>query len=333
MPDYTPTIPFPTCSDLSFAAGVDGVLNITAPMTISSTVPDPPYPPLCHCMARTLACGADPSHNISAIYLSMRHICTTKPAYCRAVTSSGPEGFYPPYRFCNITERAGWAFNQNYLASNSTGAAACAAAGGLLQEPTPPRMAGPECDALLRQAGPSGTGVITFTPGASAGHPPAGGGGARVGSIVGGVLAAVAAVAVAAGLALWHRARRRGDERRQRALVHEMEEDRGAAEAKVGGGGGGGGGGGDGAAEARELDGTAQVEIGGNETYEMAGDSAPPLEMDGEAAAELFELEGEGSIRDGGGPDSIGGVGSPVSPLTVAGTPKSATTWAEGTLR
>jgi hypothetical protein len=140
-------------------------------------------------------------------------------------------------------------------------------------------------------------------------------------------------VAVAAGLALWHRARRRGDERRQRALVHEMEEDRGAAEAKVGGGGGGGGGGGDGAAEARELDGTAQVEIGGNETYEMAGDSAPPLEMDGEAAAELFELEGEGSIGDGGGPDSIGGVGSPVSPLTVAGTPKSATTWAEGTLR
>jgi hypothetical protein len=322
LSDYTSTNPFPKCTDIAFEAGRDGPINITEAFTINSTIPNPPYPPLCHCMARTLSCVANPTYNISTSYLAMRRACAANPAFCTGIESNGRTGFYSSYRFCNLTERAGWAVNQQYLAAGGSDPAACAAAGGVLQAPTPARLAGPDCETLLRQAGPAGTGTITFTPGLRAGGDPrggGGGGGTPVGSVVGGVLGAVAAVALAAGLALRHRARRK----RERRRLLEAEEAAGGgqggaaaggalpAEAKVGA---------EGDAAARELDGTEQVEIDGNETFEM-GDNGP-LELDS-AQDELFELEGEGSV---------GGVASgPVSPLTVAGTPKSATTWAEGT--
>jgi hypothetical protein len=308
MADYTPTIPFPTCSDMTFPAGRDGQFTITSAFTIASTLPNPPYPPLCHCMARTLSCIADPARNISANYVGMLSSCKADPAYCRAVTSDGRAGFYPSYRFCNMTERASWSLNQMYLASGGSDPAVCTAAGGALQSPTLARLAGLDCEALMRQAGPAGTGTITYTPGlprAGGAAPPPSGGGVHLGGVVGGVLAGVAAVALAAGLALWHRARRKAA--RPRA-AHEVE-DALPAEAKVGPGG-----------EA-ELDGTEQVEIGGSETYEMAAD-AEPLELDG-AGDQVYELEGEGSVS--------GVVSGPVSPLTAAGTPKSTNTWAEST--
>ena len=251
----------------------------------------------------------------------MRRLCTADPAFCRAVTSDGRAGFYPSYRFCNMTERAGWALNQQYLAAGGNDPSACAAAGGEAQDPTPARMAGPECEALLRQAGPAGTGTITFTPGARAG------GRRRPGAARASWAASSAACSPGSRPRRWRRGWRCGTARgargprggacarwRRRRAPRPAARRGGARppEAKAGPGGDAG---------ARELDGTEQVEIDGNETYEMAGDGEP-LELDG-TGDEVFELEGEGEVS--------GVASGPVSPLTVAGTPKSATTWGDGT--
>jgi hypothetical protein len=253
----------------------------------------------------------------------MTKACMSNSSLCQGINFDGKTGFYASYRFCNMTERASWAFDQVYTAANND-SAACTAAGGVLQQPTPARELGADCATLLRQAGPAGTGTITFTPspggggGGGAGQPR--GRGVSADAVVGAVIGSVAAVVAAAVLLLRHRARRK----------REREAEEGAAAAAGGGPDEAGEGGlkaaaagedkpGAGNVDLHELGGREQVEIDGNETFEMAGDNVT-LEMES-TQNEVFELEGSGSIS--------GAASGPVSPLTVAGTPKSATTWRE----
>src|SRR5215471_15133924 len=104
MDDYTASIPYPTCQNLTFTPGPDGVLNITKSFTVASTLPSPVYPPLCRCMAHTLTCVANPASNISANYLAMLRTCGQNGTFCQSIISDGETGFYPTYRFCNTTE-------------------------------------------------------------------------------------------------------------------------------------------------------------------------------------------------------------------------------------
>jgi hypothetical protein len=56
-----------------------------------------------------------------------------------------------------------WELQQHYLHNNND-STACSSAGGVIQQPSPLAGQPSDCQVLLRQAGPEGTGTITFTP-------------------------------------------------------------------------------------------------------------------------------------------------------------------------
>ena len=71
-------------------------------------------------------------------------------------------GRYDAYILCNNAEQLSWALQHQHIQSNND-SALCSSAGGMIQQPPPKESQPSDCQELLRQVGPNGTGKITFT--------------------------------------------------------------------------------------------------------------------------------------------------------------------------
>ena len=91
-------------------------------------------------------------------------ICNQTLQLCDGVADDEAQGIYGSFRTCRPLEKASWAKNQEYLAKRGNDAAQCSSLGGVITQPIPSASQASDCRVLLEQAGPAGTGTITFTP-------------------------------------------------------------------------------------------------------------------------------------------------------------------------
>jgi X8 domain len=130
---------------------------------INPVLPFTPNARVCSCMLQSIDCVVRPGLDEEMIRNSERDMCAKNQTWCSATRSNISEGLYPSYLFCNNTESLSWELQQQYL-HNGNDSAACSSAGGVIQHAIPTTSLPSDCREFLRQAGPDGTGTITFTP-------------------------------------------------------------------------------------------------------------------------------------------------------------------------
>jgi hypothetical protein len=164
LEDYTPSNTASPCQNFTIRSGLDTYPNqINGELKISAQLPAEPNPRLCSCMMQTLDCIANPSGTMEASFSSAQNICSQNNIACLGVNYNATEGQYGSFQRFNLTERASWTYQQNYIAHGND-SAECSSAGGVIRQATPLPSLANDCQVLLRQAGPDGTGTVTSTP-------------------------------------------------------------------------------------------------------------------------------------------------------------------------
>jgi hypothetical protein len=130
---------------------------------INTVLPFTPNARACSCMLQSIDCVIRPGLDEETIRNSERDMCAKNHILCSATRPNISEGLYPSYIFCNNTESLSWELQQQYLLNNND-STACSSAGGVIQQAIPMTSLASDCKEFLRQAGPDGTGTITFTP-------------------------------------------------------------------------------------------------------------------------------------------------------------------------
>jgi X8 domain len=136
--------------------------------TFATNLPTKPNRQLCSCMMKSLHCVAnytilqEPVKDLPTptdfVQSKRRKYCNENRDLCRAIEGDSVAGEYGSYIMCNATEKGSWVLNRLHSDQKGT---TCTSEGGLIQEPKP---LSPECKILLDQAGPNGTGVVTYIP-------------------------------------------------------------------------------------------------------------------------------------------------------------------------
>ena len=166
MNDYSPSVTPTPCKNFTFRDDVDMYPDRDTPLAeinIANTLPTKSNPRLCSCMMQTMNCITDPKSTTEEKMVTHRKLCNKNKSLCGGVSFNSTEGWYSSYLHCNITEKASWVYQQNYLA-NGNDSAACSAVGGIIQQATPSASLQNDCQVLLRQAGRDGRGTVTFDP-------------------------------------------------------------------------------------------------------------------------------------------------------------------------
>ena len=204
------------CEPFSYRDGYDVAKGAGAIM--SPVIPPKPNVKLCTCMMQSLSCVKNPTIPIETALSTRMKLCKQDKKWCVPHFGDTHKGVYHSYYMCNGTERVSWVLERFYLAYNRD-ATACVQGGGVLQQPTPPERMDGMCRTLLAQAGPDGTGNVTYNPyplGADASVPPAPErqGGLESAASKAAVGVAVGALAALAALLAWLCVRRRWRRRR-----------------------------------------------------------------------------------------------------------------------
>jgi hypothetical protein len=149
-----------------YSGGGTGLKEINIP--VATSLPPKPNPTLCSCMMSTLRCVdngeaaaivdiRDYGTNRTKVIKVFNQFCSQNEALCLGITSNGTTGQYGAFSACNETERASWILDRAYKAQNND-SQACGSAGGVLQ--VPEANLPNQCQFLLRQARPDGTGIV-----------------------------------------------------------------------------------------------------------------------------------------------------------------------------
>ena len=130
-----------------------------------NVLPPTPNTQLCGCMMQNLTCVAKSNLDNQTSTTQFSYVCDPNNGnYCEGINANATTGVYGAYSMCNATERLSWAFNQFYLnqtANNKQNTSPCDFKGAA-QKQSP--KANGNCQALVSQAGPAGTGTVTSSP-------------------------------------------------------------------------------------------------------------------------------------------------------------------------
>lgn len=217
-----PTTPLPSCHALTV---VNPQSSSGAPLTtrtIGFSNFTRPSPRLCACMMATLSCVPGSDVALTQGFQAVSHICNRPGGdeLCFGVRFNFISGEAGAYDSCTIEEKVAWTFDQ-YYQSKGRDPAACKSQGGILRDANQSEMQAPDCVTFLKQAGPQGRGVVTYTP-----EPVAPGGSNRLntGAKIGiGVGIAVFLVILASTMALFCIWARRRIKERQQSQPNEAE--------------------------------------------------------------------------------------------------------------
>lgn len=92
----------------------------------------------------------------------MQSACAQNASWCLGSESNANTGQYGAFSVCNSTERGSWILDQMYRANNKS-PAICTSAGGVLPTAVNTAKQPDDCKAMLKQAGPQGTGTVTYS--------------------------------------------------------------------------------------------------------------------------------------------------------------------------
>ena len=131
----------------------------------SSPLPPTPNAQLCGCMMQNLTCVAKANLDNTTSTTQFSYVCDPHNGnYCAGILANALTGAYGAYSMCNATERLSWAMNQFYLnqtANNKANTNPCDFNGAATKQSA---KANGNCQALVSQAGPAGTGTVTSSP-------------------------------------------------------------------------------------------------------------------------------------------------------------------------
>jgi hypothetical protein len=162
---YLPTNTAPsTCSKLVLRNVLDTSTNRSTDIEITPSMPVAPSRRLCTCMMEQARCVAKEKTNSEARSLLI-NFCNRKEMqlFCSGVRSNPMMAQLAAFHGCNSTEKVSWAFNK-FTESKNNDPAACNSINGTTQQPIGSASQDSGCEDLLRQAGPEGTGTITYIP-------------------------------------------------------------------------------------------------------------------------------------------------------------------------
>lgn len=275
MAEYTPTnLPPSSCRNLTVLRK-SGEDNQTTQLVVSANEAPEPNKRLCSCMLNSAGCLArrDNNPNATEFNLRIKGMCQQNELPCDGVGKNSTTGIYGSYSMCDHFQSGTWVLNQLYN-SQRNNASACSAYGGVTQQPTPLESQDSDCQILLRQAGPQGTGTVTYFPPIATKLRSSDSDkrgpltrASRIGIGVGVVMGAC--VAIAGIIAFCYRARRKA-----RIAAEKAELDGKASSIDP----------------PAQLDGDEVMELGGGETLEM-GSEGEVCELPGEVASIPAELE------------------------------------------
>jgi hypothetical protein len=208
------------------------------------------------------------------------------------------KGKFGSFVGCAIEEKASWQLNQNFVNGtwNSTD---CSSFGGTIQTPLQTAKNG-DCAILLQQAGPEGTGLVTYTPLFSTNSADRGetrGSSLTKSQIIGICLGALCAVLLAIGLLFFLRHRKKRNAETEEFEKAELPDSAVERQAKI-------------ATspipaysgieleaiEKTELPADIPSELGGKEKHEL--DGTEKIEVDADEAMKIYELSGSPIDRD-----------------------------------
>jgi hypothetical protein len=112
-------------------------------------------------MLKSLSCIANPNLNANATGPLFQIACGLEAGVCDGIAANGTTGVYGAYSMCNPTEQLSWVYNTYYL-SQKKASGACDFGGNAQTQQ--PQSASSDCQNLLNQAGPAGTGTVTSAP-------------------------------------------------------------------------------------------------------------------------------------------------------------------------
>lgn len=131
----------------------------------SNILPPSPNQNVCSCMVQNLTCTAKSDLTDDTIKVQFAFVCDPKNGdNCDAIDKNATSGVYGAYSMCNPLDRLSKAFDtyyKNQVAKNPANTNPCDFKGAA-QKQTP--KASSQCQAVISQAGPAGTGVISSTP-------------------------------------------------------------------------------------------------------------------------------------------------------------------------
>ncbi|KAF2666172.1 hypothetical protein BT63DRAFT_458535 [Microthyrium microscopicum] len=179
---YTPTNTIPSVCESHFPVAYTSNVTpsgavATMDFHIATSLPPTPNRRLCECMMASLECVASQQYRpqpfwIDAPRLSRNYpvpqenalkegICKENPSWCLGSGSDPSVGQWGSFGGCNATERGSWILNRAFKAKNSD-AGLCQSLNGTIIRSTvqdPPN----DCKIMLAQAGPQGTGEVTYS--------------------------------------------------------------------------------------------------------------------------------------------------------------------------
>jgi len=126
-------------------------------------------------MYSTLSCVVKPSTDEKDYGELFVTVCGYGEEYCAGIAHNATEGVYGAYSMCNATVQLSFAFHR-YAQANTNNARACDFGGSATAKSA--ASAGGNCQTLLSQAGPEGTGTVTSGPRVSGGQTSKGAAGA-----------------------------------------------------------------------------------------------------------------------------------------------------------
>lgn len=132
----------------------------------SSNLPPTPNSKLCSCMVSSLSCVATSGLSDTKIADLFGTVCGLGPHVCDGIAANSTTGVYGAYSMCESTDKLSFAFNAYYQSQNSA-STACSFGGSAQTQNA--GQASSDCQPLLAQAGPSGTGTVSSSPSGTAG--------------------------------------------------------------------------------------------------------------------------------------------------------------------
>jgi hypothetical protein len=181
MSDYMPTASAPTICKSQLAVASSAGFASTIPSTtipIATNLPPTPNEHLCECMMKSLDCVAKQKFTPGSYWLNSEPLerrvaytlerelvesaCAQNASWCLGSETNTNTGQYGTFSVCNSTERGSWIMDQMYkgMKKNTT---ICTSIGGVLIPTADSTAQSDDCRTILAQAGPQGTGVVTYS--------------------------------------------------------------------------------------------------------------------------------------------------------------------------
>ncbi len=131
----------------------------------NSKLPPSPNMDICNCMAQNLTCIAKSDLTNDSIKTQFAFVCDPANGNnCDAVNKNATSGVYGAYSMCSPLQRLSKAFDTYYnyqVTHNSNNNSPCDFKGAASKQS--PKVSS-QCQAVISQAGPAGTGVISSAP-------------------------------------------------------------------------------------------------------------------------------------------------------------------------